>query len=474
MTEQTLFWYDYETSGTHPALDRPLQVAAVRTNLALEPIEEPLSFYVRPSPDYLIHPEAALVTGISPHQLLEEGVSEAELSQRLFEELSRPGTCSVGYNSIRFDDEFTRYLFYRNLLPVYDREWQNGNSRWDLIDVVRLAHDLRPEGMHWPQRESGHADFRLEALSAANGISHEQAHDALADVYATVALAKLIRDRQPKLFDYCFEIRLKSELKKRLKPGSGELLLHTSGMYNRQEGATTVVMPLLWHPLNTNSVIVWDCRFDPQLLLDLELEELRRRLYSPKEALTDSEPRPALKELHVNKAAVVAPLNTLRDDDAVRLGIDRAAVKQHQRLLLQQQRTVERKLRSLYQQRYQPEGQFDVDQQLYHGFFEREDLRQMAILRQLTPAELAQRSVQFRDERLTELLFRFRARNYPDSLSESEMALWRAHCRQRLQHDGENPPGFSHYFALLQQLPASELRQELADYGQQLQHILAA
>nr|GFC99807.1 hypothetical protein [Tanacetum cinerariifolium] len=114
----------------------------------------------------------------------------------------------AGYNTLRFDDEMTRYSLYRNFFDPYGREWQGGNSRWDLIDVVRTAYALRPEGIVWPEEE-GRVTLKLERLTAANGIDHGQAHDALSDVRATIALARLIRDKQPKLYDYLFQLRSK-------------------------------------------------------------------------------------------------------------------------------------------------------------------------------------------------------------------------------------------------------------------------
>ena len=159
----SIFWYDFETTGISPSRDRPLQVAGIRTNEALEEIGEPLNIYCRPGDDILPHPAACPVTGITPAVLQQKGMCEAQFVHHLHRELSTPGTCGAGYNSLRFDDEVTRYSLYRNFYDPYAREWQGGNSRWDLIDLVRTAYALRPEGIGWPE-DDGRVTLKLEAL----------------------------------------------------------------------------------------------------------------------------------------------------------------------------------------------------------------------------------------------------------------------------------------------------------------------
>ncbi|MGL4994969.1 MAG: exodeoxyribonuclease I, partial [Deefgea sp.] len=181
----TFFWHDYETFGAVPRLDRPSQFAGIRTDGELNEIGEPLMIYCQPANDFLPDPFACLLTGITPQTCLEKGVPENQFANQIERELATPGTIGVGYNTIRFDDEVTRYLFWRNLMDPYAREWQNDCSRWDLLDVVRATYALRPAGIEWPINEEGKVSFKLEMLSAANGLVHEAAHDALSDVRAT-------------------------------------------------------------------------------------------------------------------------------------------------------------------------------------------------------------------------------------------------------------------------------------------------
>jgi exodeoxyribonuclease-1 len=222
----TFYWHDYETWGSTPAVDRPCQFAGLRTDAELNEVGEPLVLFARPADDLLPQPDACLVTKLTPQRAARDGLPEAEFARAIQRELAVPGTCGVGYNSLRFDDEVTRYLFYRNLLPPYAHAHQNGNSRWDLIDVLRLAHALRPAGLQWPQREPGITSFKLEDLTAANDVAHTGAHDALADVRATIAMARLLKSAQPRLFDYALTLRSRQVVEDLI--GRGEPLLHVS------------------------------------------------------------------------------------------------------------------------------------------------------------------------------------------------------------------------------------------------------
>ena len=199
---KSLYWYDYETFGTNASRDYISQFAGIRTNEKLEVIGEPLTIYCQPPIDRLPVPEACLVTGITPQIAQEKGIPEREFIQKVHQELSFPDTCGVGYNSIAFDDEFTRYALFRNFYDPYLREREHGNSRWDVIDLLRLTRALRPDGIEWPTKSDGSPCFKLTSLTQANNIPHESAHDALSDVLATIAVAKLVMTKQPKLYDY--------------------------------------------------------------------------------------------------------------------------------------------------------------------------------------------------------------------------------------------------------------------------------
>ena len=424
----SIFWYDYETTGINPRCDRPLQVAGIRTDAQLNEIGDPVNLYCQPSDDILPHPAASMITGITPSRLAEQGLSEADFMTRVHTQLAAPGTCGAGYNTLRFDDEMTRYSLYRNFFDPYAREWQGGNSRWDLIDVVRAAYALRPQGIVWPQ-EDGRVTLKLERLSAANGIDHGQAHDALSDVRATIALARLIRDKQPKLYDWLFQLRSKQKVMDQIK--LLQPMVHISGRFSAARHYVGVVLPLAWHPRNRNALIVCDLHLDPQGLLDQDAETLRQRLYTRRDDLAEGELPTPLKLIYINRCPVVAPLSVLRAEDQQRLQLDMTHYQTRARRLSDTQEVWRDKVQAIYaSEEFVP--CLDPEQQLYDGFVGDRDRRLCEQVRIADPAQLAQQQWPFDDERLPELLFRYRARNFPDTLNDEERARWRLFCQKRL------------------------------------------
>ncbi|CRM77778.1 exonuclease I [Pseudomonas sp. FH4] len=424
----SIFWYDYETTGINPRSDRPLQVAGVRTDLDLNEIGPPVNLYCQPSEDILPHPAACMITGITPGQLAEKGLAEADFMTRVHAELAAPGTCGAGYNTLRFDDEMTRYSLYRNFFDPYAREWQGGNSRWDLIDVMRTAYALRPDGIVWPEQD-GHVTLKLERLTAANGIDHGQAHEALADVRATIALARLVRDKQPKLYEWLFQLRSKQRVMDQIR--LLQPMVHISGRFSAERHYLGVVLPLAWHPRNRNALIVCDLGLDPQGLLDLDAETLRQRLYTRRDELAEGELPVPLKLIHINRCPVVAPLSVLRAQDQQRLNLDMSEYQARALRLTDAQELWQDKLPAIYAEE-DFAASTDPEQQLYDGFIGDRDRRLCEQVRTAEPAQLARQQWPFDDHRLPELLFRYRARNFAYTLDDEEQQRWKLFCQQRL------------------------------------------
>ncbi|HLF95804.1 MAG TPA: exodeoxyribonuclease I [Methylococcaceae bacterium] len=425
----TYYFHDYETFGADPRRDRPAQFAGIRTDADFNVVAEPTILYCRPPTDYLPDPEACLITGITPQLALEQGVREAEFAAAIHREMSQPQTCALGYNSIRFDDEFTRHLLYRNLYDPYEREWQGGNSRWDLIDLTRLVYALRPEGIEWPRQEDGRVSFRLERLTAANGLAHEHAHDALSDVYATIGLARLLKEKKPRLFDFVCANRDKRAARELLALGAWKPLLHVSEKYPASRGCLAMVVALAPHPENGNGVLVYDLGVDPTPLIELDAGEIRRRLFTPVAELGEGAARIPLKTVHVNKCPVLAPLGTLKAEDAERWQIDLAVCMKHLEQLKKAQ-ALTPKLHDVFVRDEAPPA--DPELALYSGFLGDRDRRELIRLRNLPPDKLAGQSPDFDDPRLPELFFRYRARNWPETLSAGEKDRWEKFRRLRL------------------------------------------
>ncbi|GAA6143905.1 exodeoxyribonuclease I [Thalassolituus maritimus] len=447
----TIVWYDYETFGANPAWDRPAQFAAIRTDEDLNEIEEPVEIFCRQSDDYLPHPEAVLITGITPQDCQRRGVPERDFIRRINEMFSQPGTCVAGYNSIRFDDEFTRYTLYRNFLDPYAREWQGGNSRWDILDVVRCAYALRPDGIEWPKNDQGKVSFKLEHLTAANGLDHGKAHDAVSDVRATIALARLIKEKQPKLYRYLYQHRSKQALGGLIDVSSHKPLMHVSGMYPVEQGCMAVVAPLCWHPTNKNSFIAWDLSVDPTPLYDLTPQQIAERVFTRSADMPEGMERLPLKEIHINKSPVIAPANTLTPDQAERWSISGEALRRHLKIL-RDAGTLSDKMAEIFGNR-QFADIADVDARLYDGFFSNADKQAMDEIQNMEGWDLADYPSPFQDDRGEEMLFRYRARNFADTLSEEERERWEQHRTSRLMQGVPGSPllTFEQFAPLLEQ-----------------------
>jgi exodeoxyribonuclease-1 len=433
MSDFSFFWHDYETFGRVPRRDRPSQFAGVRTDADLNEVGEPVMVYCQPAPDTLPDPESCLLTGILPQQCLAQGLPEHRFAATIEAELARPGTVGVGYNSIRFDDEVTRHLFWRNLLDPYAREYKNDCGRWDLLDTVRCMYALRPEGIEWPRHEDGRPSFKLEHLSAANGLLHEAAHDALSDVRATIALARKIRQAQPRLWEFCLKLRKKDAVWAEI--GVGRPFLHISGMYGPERGCLGVVWPLAPHPTNRNELIVWDLAEDPSELFTLNAEQIRQRLYTRTEDLPEGVTRLPIKTIHVNKSPVViGNLKTLPPAMAERWGVDMTRALEYAEVCAHRGASMAGIWPDVFAR---PAGDqpVDVDEDLYGGFLGPQDRTRLDRLRKASPDDPAWQTASFDDPRLEEVVFRYRARNFPDSLGPTERERWEQLRVARL-HEG--------------------------------------
>ncbi|WP_411728543.1 exodeoxyribonuclease I [Methyloglobulus sp.] len=460
MTEASLYWHDYETFGIDPRRDRPSQFAGVRTDVDFNIIDNPYVVYCKPPADYLPHPEACLLTGISPQLAESKGVIEAEFCRLIHEQLAQPNTCSLGYNSIRFDDEFTRLCLYRNFYDPYAREWQNGNSRWDLIDIVRATKALRPDGITWPVDAEGRPSFKLEALTKANGIAHEAAHDALSDVTATIALAKLIKTVQLKLYQFLWQHKAKTEALKLLQFGSFKPVVHVSGRYSSLNHCLAVVLPICKHPVNANGIIVYDLSIDPDPLISLSIEDIRQRIFTATADLPEGLERIPLKTVHINKCPVLAPVSVLKPDDQQRLNIDLATCYANIDKIKAIQGLAEKIAAVFAKNDFAESGQeTDPDLAIYSGgFFSDSDKQKMAKIRNTPPGQLANFKPSFTDPRLAEMLFRYRARNYPELLQPEETSKWREFCADRItRHQQGGGITLDEFFCQL-----SRLREEIS------------
>jgi exodeoxyribonuclease-1 len=429
--QETILWHDYETTGTDPRRDRPMVFAASRTTLDLEPLDDPVVIQIQLADDVVPSIEACLVTGLVPDR--EGAIRELEAARKILALMSVEQTCVAGFNSVRFDDEVTRFLLWRNLLPVYEREMRNGNSRMDIIDMLRAACALRPAGMEWPELEPGVPTFRLEELAKANGIVYA-AHDAAEDVRATIELARKLRAAQPRLWNDLLECRFRREVRARLDHYGSEPFVHVSRRFPAAQHCTSLMLHVVENPRLRNLQICLDLRHDPQTILDLTVEELRVALFTPHAERSPDLPRVGLKAIHLGRFPVMAPRAVLDDASIARIGLDMAACERHVATAKANMREIVRKATELYDDEPMPAD--DVDVKLYDGFVEDADRHVCDEIHGSPPQSWRSFESSFDDERLGELLFRMRARNHPETLGLTDHERWREHCRARLDEPG--------------------------------------
>jgi exodeoxyribonuclease-1 len=469
---KTFYWYDYETFGISPKIDRISQFAGIRTDENLNIIDEHM-FYCKPTNDCLPSPEACNVTGITPQLCNQKGLIEHKFIKKIQVEFSKPDTCIVGYNSIRFDDEFTRYTLYRNFLDPYAWHWKNGNTRWDILDVVRMCYALKKDSsLKWVYNEAGKPIFKLDQLSPANGIKHTNAHDALADVRATIAIAKIIKTTQPKLFDYAFKLREKKFVESKIK--LFEPMLHTSGMYAAEKSCTRLSVALAYHPEYKDRVIVFNLDQDPSILLELDIKELKKLMFTKQAELPTGVERLQIKDLIFNKSPMFVPnIYKINPEVAEQLQIDMDTCMQRLTFIKDNQTAINKIIQALYQNDKDFSNNEDVDQSLYGGFMDNADKRFGEQLQSLNIDELKNFHPKFKDEKLSKLLIHFKARNYPESLTENEEEYWFETIQGRIQTGENGYLSIDEYFqrihAMRGQYPQKEtLWKQLENYGESL------
>ena len=404
----------------------------------LEPIGEPYNLLVTLNDDTLPSPDALMVTGITPQKTVEEGYAEAQFARMLSEEIFTPDTIAVGFNNIRFDDEFIRHLLWRNFHDPYEWSWKDGRSRWDLLDVVRLTRALRPEGIKWPLDAKGEPSNRLELITSANGIAHENAHDALADVTALIAVTKLIKQKQPQLYDYLLKMRDKKVVQQLVNVDDKKPFVYASGRYDKEFAKTTVAFPLTTS--RNGGVVVYDLRYDPTPFVELSTEELSKKIFASwEERQAEDFVKLPVKELQYNRCPAVAPLGVLEQGDGwQKISLDLKTVQKHQNILLNHPDFAE-KLRTIFENKPAFKKLPDPEAQLYDGFLNDRDRIRVEAVRNADERELVDFHPEFQDERLAPLLLHYKARNFPRSLSEDDLAQWETWRAQRLQ---AQLPGF--------------------------------
>ena len=430
MATPTFFFYDLETSGLSSGDDRIMQFAGQRTNLNLDPVGEPVNLLVKLCDDTLPSPGAILTTKITPQKSVEDGIEERELAKILTEEIFTPDTVILGYNSVRFDDKFIQHLFWRNFYDPYEWQWKDGRSRWDMLDVVRMTRALRPDGINWPTTPEGKPTNRLELLTKENGISHESAHDALSDVSALIDVTRLIRDKQPKLWNFLYKLRDKREVKALVNLENPKPFVYSSGRFGSTHNFTTVCVPVFAG--KNGNLVVFDLRYNLNELIEEAKQTAPDFLVNPEVSLADLF-FPKFKELAYNRCPAVAPLGVLDMDDGwSKIALDKSKIAQNLSALQSHPDLLE-KLKNEHSADKYDRKPFDAETALYDGFTPEQDRVRLTTVRNADSAEkLADFHPNFSDDRLPELLLHYKAKNIPTSLTEDEAEKWQTYRSARL------------------------------------------
>ncbi len=441
--------------------------------MELRPIDNPVNLFIKLTPDILPDPEAVLVTGITPQMTLADGVTEAEFLTTFYDTVVADDTIFLGFNSIRFDDEFMRFINYRNFYDAYKWQWQNGCSRWDLLDVVRMTRALRPEGINWPFDSTGHPANRLGLLAEVNKLNHTNAHDALSDVNATIALAQLVRRKQPKLFDFLLSLRDKQKVAELVM--GDQPFVYSSGTYPSEFEKTTVAAFVV-QPSERQTAIVFDLRFNPDEFANLSVAELARRWQVK---ASDDAPSLPIKLLQFNRCPAVAPLGVLDGPCRKRLQLDEAVINDHFGKLKGLKGFAEKLIEALELRDKQRQTEWtsddqSVDGQLYDGFFDSHDSNLLPVIRVAKPDELGDFIAQIHDPRLQALLPLYKARNYPANLTAEEREAWETFCQTRLL-SGQTSSRLAKYMQHIQELASTTndqtqryILEELRLYGESI------
>lgn len=411
-------FYDFETTGTSPAFDQPLQFAAILTDDDFNEVER-VDIRCRLSPHLLPAPWALAVTGVTPVQLTDPDLpSWFEFSHRISDLIRRwaPATWT-GYNSLAFDEEFLRQTFYQNLHPnLYQTQFDN-NDRLDLMKVIYAVRDREPRILEWPLDDLGRGSFKLDRLAPANGFTQHAAHDALGDVEATIHIATLIRDRAHALWSQCLRNRDKTEVSRLLQGGHPLSLIERFGAAPPRSYFGVYAGT---NPQNQNAMAFLDLDLFDASIIEADDQTLATAV--------SSAPR-LIRTVAINKVPNIFPIASPSNAHSAiaRLVASRPDF----------QKRVGQALADRYADREEPEH---VEQQIYGGFYSAADKQLLEDLRTSDWPQRAELVAQLQDPRLRQLGMRLIFWNAPEFVSENYRSAAQTATRERwLSNDPDTP-----------------------------------
>lgn len=415
---QSYLFYDLETSGLSPYFDQVYEFAAIRTDLHFQEIERH-SFLVRPTIDIIPTPDAVITHRLSIQALMKEGMAENQAIQKIHEILNQPGTISLGYNTLSFDDEFLRFNFFRHLRTSYTHQFANGCRRMDLFPLLLFYYHFRFDSLTWPPRdEEGGISLKLDKISQANHLASGAAHRAMVDVEASLALAKRLAQDE-KMWSYLLGFFNKATEGERLAKlpyvlidhiaYPHALLLDAKLGYKQDFQAPVLCLGQHWHYKNQT---IW-LRLDDERLL-----------------AGDSEVIPSLWP--IKKKSAEPPFMLPPESRFIRFAPERQEVANQVFHLFQEKPQFFKAIQAaLLDYTYPVYPETDVDARLYQrSFFSPEDTVQMRHFHAQQPEVQAHFYKQFKDLDLQSMALRYLGRFYPASLDFAAQADFRLYLER--------------------------------------------
>ena len=439
----TFFWYDYETTDLDWYRARPVQVAGIRTDESLEREGKLGELYCQPAPDHLPRIGSVLTHRVSPVHARDRGIREFEFAKKVHKQLHAEGTCTVGFNATTFDHRITHHLFFRNLFDPYRWHWKDSStSKWDIIELCRAAYALRRDILLWPYDDEGYAAFKLHKLALENSIRSEYSHRAVSgqdphsaadDVRLTLDLARLLKGASKNLWDYSRSCQSVEHVVRSIR--TTFLIVNTTVL--RQRGAATIAGFLGQDPNDKNRNYAFDLSYNPAEFFDANAESLLT--YKPKSSADNRDPRrhvPILR-FRANASPYVMEFDLSNPMSEARQGLldglQLAPLDELQRRFSALDSNTKFKTRVVelnkpsYPERACPE------ENLYGLDVDRSDRAQLTRIRKsIGRPNWWKNERHFRAKWLPGMVLRFRARNFPETLSDKEAEDWRDYCRQRL------------------------------------------
>lgn len=408
---KTYLFYDTETTGLNESFDQILQFAAIRTDLNLKELER-YELKIKLNPDVIPTPRA-MITHRMRFDDICTGISEYQAAQQIHQWVNQPGTISLGYNTLEFDDSFLRFLFYRNLLPVYTHQFKNNCGRMDLYPITIMYYLFKNTVIDWPEKNNK-ISLKLEDINTANQFVSGRSHHAMVDVEATLALAQRFQTEQ-------------------------DMWIHLSDYFNKQTDEKRT------QPLQQNTAVMvqgklgFDKHYQCPVLFVGHRSHYKQSLWLQldTEIIQTAEENIKFSSKKFGEPPFILPQRFLQQ-----LNPDRLALAEENKKWLQQHADIFQKIiKYQTEYRYPVYPETDVEASLYlNGFWTAEEENICRIFHAATPKEKAALIEKIKNPRLKTLAIRLLGRHFREYLTASQAEQYESYLKKETILDYRNKP----------------------------------